>query len=131
MSDENPETNRHDGKRVLIVDDNADAAEPLKEALGREGHEVVVATDPVEALEKARSFAPEVCILDIQLPIMDGYELGIHLRGLPNTSRSTLIALTGYGQDHDRGRSQAAGFAEYLVKPIDLDRLLRIVGTAP
>ena len=135
MSDEKPETNQHGGqhgrKRVLIVDDNADAAVSIKAALEDVGHEVVLATDPVEALEKARAFAPEVCIVDIQLPIMDGYELGTHLRGLSDARKSTLIALTGYSHDRDRVRSRAAGFAEYLVKPVNLEELITMIGTLP
>jgi CheY-like chemotaxis protein len=116
------------GRRVLIVDDNVDAAVPLKEALEDVGHEVMLATDPVQALVQARTFAPEVCILDLQLPIMDGYELGLHLRGL---SKASFIALTGYGHEHDQAKSRAAGFAAHLVKPVNLDQLISVIGALP
>lgn len=140
MSDEERKTNQ-DGanggtggsgeRRILIVDDNVDAAAPLKEALEDVGHQVILATDPVQALEQARTFLPEVCILDIQLPIMDGYELGLHLRSLSAASHSTLIALTGYSHDHDQARSRAAGFAAHLVKPVNLDQLISLIDALP
>lgn len=127
----NGETGGNGRRRVLIVDDNVDAAVPLKEALEDVGHQVMLAIDPVQALEQARTFVPEVCILDIQLPIMDGYELGLHLRSLSNASHSTLIALTGYAQEHDQARSRAAGFAAHLVKPVNLDQLISMIGALP
>ena len=108
--------------RVLVVDDNEDAAELLGEALAAAGHEVRIAHDAPEALAAARDFAPEVAVLDIGLPVMDGYELASRLRGDPRPPR--LIAVTGYGQQTDRARSQAAGFERHLVKPVDLEELL-------
>jgi len=113
-------------RRVLVVDDNDDARFLLAEALTSVGHDVRAAGDPAEALELIASFAPEVAILDIGLPVMDGYELAVRLRSqLPVTPK--LIALTGYGQPHDRERSRVAGFDVHLVKPVDLMTLLDLV----
>jgi signal transduction histidine kinase/ActR/RegA family two-component response regulator len=113
--------------RVLIVDDNIDAAELLQHALEATGYAVEMATDPITALDVAVRFAPEVAILDIGLPVIDGYELATRLLALPEVANCRLIALTGYGQEHDRRRSLDAGFHEHLVKPVDVDRLIRLV----
>jgi len=113
--------------RVLIVDDNLDAAELLQHALEASGYAVEMATDPITALDVAARFAPEVAILDIGLPVIDGYELAARLLALPEAAACRLIALTGYGQEHDRRRSLDAGFYEHLVKPVDVDRLVRLV----
>jgi CheY-like chemotaxis protein len=117
-------------KRVLLVDDNADAAELLADALRAAGHEVEVANDPVAALETADRFHPEVAILDIGLPVMDGYELAARLRARPALAGCRLIALTGYGQDHDRARSLSGGFERHFVKPVDLEILIKVVAEA-
>lgn len=114
-------------RRVLLVDDNLDAADLLAEALREAGHQVEVANDPVVALEAAARFHPEVAILDIGLPVMDGYELAARLHALPALASCRLIALTGYGQEHDRARSQSGGFERHLVKPVDLDQLMSLV----
>ena len=114
-------------KRVLVVDDNEDAAELLGEMLRTVGHEVAVVNDPIAALTLLDEFRPEVAVLDIGLPVMDGYELAMKMRVTKAGAGCRLIALTGYGQDHDRARSAQAGFAVHLVKPVDLDRLLAIV----
>jgi CheY-like chemotaxis protein len=107
------------GTRVLIVDDNVDAAELLEQLLKRRGYLTSVAFDGPSAIEAARSFQPELAILDIGLPVMDGYELATQLRSLLAPNAPRLIALTGYGQDHDRQRSLEAGFAAHIVKPVD------------
>jgi CheY-like chemotaxis protein len=117
-------------KRVLIVDDNRDAAVVLEEALGELGHVTRAAFDAPSALCMARDFGPEVALLDIGLPVMDGYELGRRLRDLPGMSGIRLVAVTGYGQDADRARSRDAGFYEHLVKPIDLDQVTRALGAS-
>ncbi len=109
--------------RVLVVDDNADGAEMLAEILTEKGYDTRVAHDAPTALRVAAEFAPNVAFLDIGLPVMDGYELASHLRGLPGLQDVRLIALTGYGQESDRQRSREAGFHEHLVKPVDLDSL--------
>ena len=118
------------GRRILMVDDNNDAADSLAELLRDVGHEVVVAYSPVAALELVDAFRPEVAILDIGLPVMDGYELAARLRSNPVTAGCLLIALTGYGQSRDRARSEEGGFQYHLVKPVDLVKLFAIVAGA-
>ena len=104
-------------RRVLVVDDNGDAAELLGRLLGSMGHEVVIATDGPQALELAPGFRPEIALLDIGLPVMDGYELARRLRS--QNQKIRLIAVTGYGQANDRARSRAAGFDAHMIKPVD------------
>ena len=113
--------------RVLIVDDNVDAAEMLAEWLVAVGHDAQVASDGPTALEIAAEFKPDVALLDIGLPVMDGYEVARRLRELPGASKTRLIALTGYGQESDHERSRRAGFEEHLVKPVDLDAITQAV----
>ena len=115
-------------KRILIVDDNADAAELLGAVLRAVGHEVRIVNEPLSALALMPHFRPEIAILDIGLPVMDGYELAARLRALPDGAHCRLIAVTGYGQAHDRARSEAAGFAQHLVKPVDLPLLVKLIG---
>ncbi len=115
------------GCRVLIVDDNEDAALMLAEALAADGHDTRTAFDGPTALDLAKTFRPEVALLDIGLPVMDGFELARLLNGTPGESRIRLVAVTGYGQEHDRLRSESAGFDAHLVKPVDIDRLSRLV----
>jgi signal transduction histidine kinase/ActR/RegA family two-component response regulator len=112
------------GLRVLVVDDNADAATLLGELLGLAGHDVRTAPDGPTALELATAFRPEVAVLDIGLPVMDGYELAQRLRDRLAADAPALIAVSGYGQPADRERSRAAGFVSHLVKPADVDRIL-------
>lgn len=114
-------------RRVLVVDDNQDSAELLRTMLRIAGHDVTIAHDPLAALALAERFAPEVAVLDIGLPVMDGYELAARLRLLPETATCKLVAVTGYGQSEDRSRSERAGFAIHLVKPIDVERLIQIL----
>jgi signal transduction histidine kinase/ActR/RegA family two-component response regulator len=110
-------------RRILIVDDNVDAAVTFRMLLTEEGHDVHLAHDGPSALEKARSLKPEVVLLDIGMPRMDGHEVARRLRLDPAMERVLLIALTGYGQDEDRRRSKESGFNAHLVKPVDLDAL--------
>jgi signal transduction histidine kinase len=117
-------------RRILVVDDNVDAAEILTESLQLEGHEVVMATEPLAALELAARFRPEIAVLDIGLPVMDGYELASRLHGVAGCADTRLIALTGYGQEHDKRRSREAGFHSHLVKPIEVDQLLALIDAA-
>ena len=115
-------------RRVLIVDDNVDALELLAEALAAAGHEVEVAQDPAAALELAQTFNPEVAILDIGLPVMDGYELAARMRKqLGGKPAPRMVALTGYGQVHDRVRAADAGFDQHFVKPVEIRRLLETI----
>jgi PAS domain S-box-containing protein len=117
--------------RVLVVDDNIDAAEMLAEWLGAVGHSVRVAADGPTALEIAADFKPDVALLDIGLPVMDGYEVARRLRDQPGCAKMRLIALTGYGQESDHERSRRAGFEDHLVKPVDLDAITHAVSCAP
>lgn len=112
---------------ILVVDDGRDAVELLAESLQLLGHRVLVAYDGPEALRVASQTRPDVALLDIGLPVMDGYELARRLRELPGAHRMPLVALTGYGHETDRNRSRRAGFDAHLVKPIDLDELHRVV----
>lgn len=108
-----------DPLRLLVVDDNTDAADTTAALLRSGGHRVSVAYDAHQALALAERDAPQVLVLDIGLPEMDGYELARRLRLLPQTAHAMLIALTGYGQADDRERSRRAGFDHHLVKPAD------------
>jgi CheY-like chemotaxis protein len=108
-------------RRVLIVDDNEDAAAMLAEALGAYGHVIRTAHDGLQALNAAPEFQPDVALLDIGLPVIDGYELARRIRAHPALRHVRLVAVTGYGQEQDRQRSAAAGFAAHLVKPVDVD----------
>jgi signal transduction histidine kinase/CheY-like chemotaxis protein len=119
-------------RRVLVVDDNADAGAGLALLLRMRGHEVATAADGPAALEAVRSFRPDVVLLDLGLPGMDGYAVAERLRAETGPADLRLIALTGYGQEEDRGRTREAGFAEHLVKPADLDDIERVLaGSAP
>jgi len=114
-------------RRVLVVDDNEDGAEMLAHVLKARGHETRVAHDAPAALGLAESFNPDVAILDLGLPVMDGYELAERLRQLPGLSHIQLVALTGYGQASDREKTRAAGFHHHLVKPIDVEAVEAVI----
>jgi CheY-like chemotaxis protein len=118
------------GRRVLVVDDNEDAALSLADALSDLGHAVEIAHDGPQALTKLQTFSPDVALLDIGLPLMDGYELARRIRGEPRLSGIRLVSITGYGQLTDRLRSVEAGFDVHLVKPVDLEDIARVVGDA-
>jgi PAS domain S-box-containing protein len=110
-------------RRILLVDDNRDAAQSLSVLLRAAGHDVCLAHDGPSALALAGTVQPEVVLLDIGLPGMDGYEVARRLRRLSGLEKVLLVALTGYGQEEDRWRSCEAGFDRHLVKPVDLDTL--------
>jgi CheY-like chemotaxis protein len=112
---------------VLVVDDNDDAAAMLAEALSVRGHTVRTAQDGLGGLRAAESFLPDVALIDIGLPVMDGYELARHLSAHPDLKGIRLIAVTGYGQERDRSRSRDAGFVGHLVKPVDLSQVHDVV----
>lgn len=116
--------------RVLLVDDSVDAAESLAMLLRLWGHEVVVAHDGPTALRAAETQRPEVALLDISLPGMDGYELARQMRSQSDLGRTVLVAMTGWGQEEDRRRSQAAGFAHHMVKPVELMELQELLAQA-
>jgi CheY-like chemotaxis protein len=114
-------------RRLLVVDDNRDAAESMSMLLQMWGHEVVFAYDGPSALETAEQWQPEAVFLDIGLPGMDGYEVAERLRELPHAKGAVLIAITGYGQDDDRRRSRRAGIDHHLVKPVAPDALRSLI----
>jgi CheY-like chemotaxis protein len=112
--------------KVMIVDDNVDAAETLALLLQATGHDTCVFHDPAAALAALGEIQPDAAVLDIGLPVMDGYELGKRVHEACG-DRCVLIALTGYGSETDRSRSTAAGFHHHLVKPVAPDEVLRIL----
>jgi PAS domain S-box-containing protein len=118
-------------RRVLVIEDNLDAAESLAAALALSGHDVMLASDGVSGIARARSFQPEIVICDLGLPGMDGYEVACAFRSDPGLERIYLIALSGYAQDTDVQRAIAAGFDQHLAKPPDLRTLYRLVHEAP
>jgi CheY-like chemotaxis protein/anti-sigma regulatory factor (Ser/Thr protein kinase) len=118
----------HERSRVLVVDDNSDSADLLASALSRFGYSVATAYDGVDGLSTAGDFHPDICLLDIGLPRMDGYELARRLRDSNQfPSELRLIAITGYGQAADRQRAVDAGFDAHLTKPVDLESLLGLL----
>jgi len=122
-----PGAGRPDALRVMVVDDNVDAAQMLAALLEVQGHAVSVEYDGRGALERARRERPDVLLLDIGLPDMDGYELARCLRAQRESAHATLVALTGYGQNQDRKDAEAAGFDHYLVKPADMDHVNEVL----
>jgi CheY-like chemotaxis protein len=119
------------GQRILVVDDNTDAAETLGQLLEVLGNEVRVCFDGRSALALAPAFQPAILILDVGLPDMNGYQLAARLRGTAPLDQALYIALTGYGQEHDRAQSRAAGFQHHLVKPVDLGLLMQALEARP
>ncbi len=119
------ENGRH--HRVLLVDDNRDFAESLATVLQFNGHDVRLAFDGPSAIELARDFRPEIAFLDLGLPGINGFDLARALRADPATRHATLIALTGWGQEKDRERTQEAGFDMHFVKPIEPQSIAQIV----
>ena len=113
----------------MVVDDNLDSADTMAELIRIWGPEVRTANDGPSAIECAREFRPQVVLLDVGLPGMDGYELARRLRaeGLAGT---LLVSVTGYGQEEDRRRSTEAGFAHHLIKPVDPAALERVIASA-
>jgi signal transduction histidine kinase/ActR/RegA family two-component response regulator len=118
-------------RRILLVEDNPDVAETTAAMLTLAGHTVCIARDGLEALDYVSRFSPEVVLLDIGLPGMDGYEVARRLRAVPSAAAARLIALTGYGQSADRQRGREAGFDEHLLKPVDPALLADLIARAP
>lgn len=119
------------GRRVLVVDDNGDAAQTLALLLQSGGHVVMVASDGPSALARAEEHPPDVVLLDLGLPGMDGYQVARHLRANPRTRAARIAAMTGYGQPGDRARTLAAGFDDHLVKPVAMEDLATFVNATP
>jgi CheY-like chemotaxis protein len=116
------------------VDDNRDAAESLVMILRLLGHELYTAYNGLEAVQAAATFVPEVVLLDIGLPKMNGYEAARHIRGQAWGKNMALIALTGWGQEDDKKRALEAGCDHHLTKPVDpaaLEKLLALIGKSP
>jgi signal transduction histidine kinase len=113
--------------KIVIVDDNADAAHALGLLLETVGHQVIIAHSAQSALEVIGAEHPDACLLDIGLPDMDGKTLARRLRAQPETANTPLIAVTGYGQPHDREEAIAAGFDGHMTKPVDVHKLLRVL----
>lgn len=114
-------------RRVLIADDNHDAAVSLSMLLQAMGHDTRVTHDGIEALEEAELFRPEVVLLDIGMPRLDGYETARRMRRQPWAAATQIVAVTGWGQETDRQRAKAAGFDRHLVKPVDLGALREVL----
>jgi CheY-like chemotaxis protein/two-component sensor histidine kinase len=117
--------------RMLVVDDNVDAANTLEMLLSATGHEVAVEYTAASALQRAQQTRPQVCLLDIGLPDMDGNQLAGQLRATPETASSVLIAVTGYGQEKEKEKSLRSGFDYHFVKPIDTAKLLALLASMP
>jgi len=116
------------GRRVLVIEDNIDSAQALATLLELNGHEVQTAQEGLRALDLAQTFKPDVILLDIGLPGLDGYEVGRRLRESIG-SDVMMLAMTGYADDRDRERSRQAGFNQHLVKPVSPDLLLKMVAS--
>jgi CheY-like chemotaxis protein len=114
-------------RRLLVVDDSRDSADTLARLLRRLGHEVEVAYEGPSACEAAVALTPDMVLLDIGLPGMDGYEVARRLRTEPSLDGLYLVALTGYGSESDRRKSAEAGFDDHIVKPVEFDALRRVL----
>jgi CheY-like chemotaxis protein len=114
-------------RRILVVDDNRDSADSLARLLELMGHQTTIAYDGPSAVDSAESFRPEVALLDVGLPGIDGYEVCRRIRAQEWGKDIVLIAATGWGQPEDRRRSREAGFDHHMVKPIALDDLERFL----
>jgi CheY-like chemotaxis protein len=114
-------------KRILVVDDNQDAALMLASGLSAYGHDVRTAQDGPTALVLVDGWRPEVAVLDLGLPVMDGYELARRLGTSGQPAGTRLIAVSGYGQEQDRRQSAEAGFAAHIVKPVDIEELETVI----
>ncbi|KRB93001.1 ATP-binding protein [Noviherbaspirillum sp. Root189] len=117
------------GLRLMIVDDNADAADTLTLLLKATGHEVFTEYTAASAIDRFRERQPDVMLLDIGLPDMDGKHLARRLRAMPEAAKIVLIAVTGYGQEHDKQESSAAGFDYHFVKPVNISELLALLAS--
>ena len=115
------------GKRILIADDNADSLETLQIMLEVMGNEVRVARDGEEAVQVAESFAPDVILLDIGMPKLNGYDACTRIRA--GGSRSLIVALTGWSQEEDKQRAKAAGFDRHMVKPVEPKSLESLIAS--
>lgn len=118
----------HDARRILVVDDNIDAAESAAEILRLLGNQVTVVHEGLAAVQAVDAWQPDVVLLDIGLPGIDGYETARRIRQSARGKEVMLVALTGWGQDRDRQRAADAGFDQHWVKPVGLEKLKEISG---
>ncbi len=118
-------------RRILVVDDNRDSATSLAELLGLTGHTTAIAYDGLEAVETAETFMPEAVLLDIGLPKLNGFDVCRKIREQPWGKTMMIVALTGWGQEEDRLKSKEAGFDGHLVKPVDIDNLMKLLDELP
>jgi CheY-like chemotaxis protein len=116
-------------KRILVADDNADAADSLGLLLELHGNEVRTVHDGLAAVETAATFKPEIVLLDLGMPKLDGYQAARRIREQAANGEVLLIAVTGWGQEQDRRRTKEAGFDVHLVKPLDIDLLQRLLAS--
>ena len=117
-------------KRILVTDDNQDAANSVAMLLRLSGHEVETAYDGIKAVQKAESYQPDIMLLDIGLPGMNGYDVCRSIRQQPWGKSIRIVALTGWGQDQDRRTAREAGFDDHLVKPVDPQTLRQAISAA-
>jgi CheY-like chemotaxis protein len=118
-------------RRILVVDDNQDACRSLSLLLKKVGNETETAYDGEEAVSKTESYQPDVILLDIGLPKMNGYDACRAIRARKLARQPVIVALTGWGQEEDRSRSSAAGFDHHLVKPVDFAALNKLLADLP
>ena len=118
-------------RRILVVDDNPDASETLALLLRQTGHDVRTAKDGADAQREAKDFKPEVVLLDIGLPDVDGFEVARRLRAIESMNRMQLVAISGYGLDEDRRRAKEAGFDHYFTKPVSFATIRDFLGQLP
>ena len=114
-------------ERILVVDDNRHAAETIRDALASHGFAVAMTSDSASALGIAREFRPDIALLDIGMPIVDGYALATQLRRVRGLAEIRLVAVTGFGQPGDKERAMKAGFDRHLVKPVDIRNLIHVI----
>ena len=125
-----PPTPSQSGRSILIIEDHDDAREALRALLELEGHQVAAAASGPHGVEMARRQTPDIALVDIGLPEVDGYEVARRLHAL-GPARPYLIALTGYGQPEDVRRAREAGFDTHLLKPVDPDALTKVLSAVP
>ena len=115
----------------MVVDDNGDAAASLADILHLKGYPVLTAATGEEAIEKARTFRPQIIFMDIGLPGIDGVETSLRIRAIPELRDTTIVAVTGWGQPSDRARTREAGLVAHLLKPVTTEVLERILAELP
>ncbi len=114
-------------KRILVVDDNRDSAETLATVLRLSGYDVRTAHDGRQAIVDAQVYRPDLMLLDIGLPGLSGYDVARRLRSGPGAGQMKLVAVSGYAREEDRRQAYAAGFDDYLIKPVDFDALYKLL----